>query len=102
MPVTIYLVNGIRLVGEIESYDQYGLLIDGNSRQFVYKHAISTILPSRDVADSARSEVTAVPEGRATATLRPRKASMLRAHPNHSPTIKEPRLPFRVAYRQSL
>jgi host factor-I protein len=74
VPVTIYLVNGIRLMGEIESYDQYGLLLRGSSQQFVYKHAISTILPSRDVANSTRSDgATAVTERPAATTLRPRK-----------------------------
>jgi host factor-I protein len=73
VPVTIYLVNGIRLQGEIESHEQYGLLLRGISQQFVYKHAISTILPSRDVAGSDRAvEEPAVTERRAT-TLRPRK-----------------------------
>jgi host factor-I protein len=74
VPVTIYLVNGIRLLGEIESYDQYGLMLRGGSQQFVYKHAISTILPSRDVANSTRSdEATSVTERPRTTTLRPRK-----------------------------
>jgi host factor-I protein len=71
--VTIYLVNGIRLQGEIESHEQYGLLLRGISQQFVYKHAISTILPSRDVASSDQPvEGPAVTERRTT-TLRPRK-----------------------------
>jgi host factor-I protein len=73
VPVTIYLVNGIRLQGEIESHEQYGLLLRGISQQFVYKHAISTILPSRDLGSSDRpAEGPAVTERRAT-TLRPRK-----------------------------
>ncbi|MGD0494052.1 MAG: RNA chaperone Hfq [Steroidobacteraceae bacterium] len=72
VPVTIYLVNGIRLQGEIESFDQYGLRLRGSSQQFVYKHAISTILPNPDVPSSDRSgEGAAVTERRA-ATLRPR------------------------------
>jgi host factor-I protein len=73
VPVTLYLVNGIRLLGEIESYDQYGLVLRGSAQQFVYKHAISTILPSRDLASANRSsEAAAVTEGR-TSTLRVRK-----------------------------
>ena len=52
IPVAIYLKNGIRLLGEIESYESYGLLLRGISQQFVYKHAISTILPSRDAFGS--------------------------------------------------
>jgi host factor-I protein len=52
VPVAIYLKNGIRLQGEIESYERYGLLLRGISQQFIYKHAISTILPSRHVSSS--------------------------------------------------
>jgi host factor-I protein len=74
VPVTIYLVNGIRLLGEIESHDQYGLLLRGASQQFVYKHAISTILPSSDPAPPTQSdEGTANTERLATTTLRPRR-----------------------------
>jgi host factor-I protein len=74
VPVTIYLVNGIRLLGEIDSYDQYGLMLRGISQQFIFKHAISTILPSRDTANATRSdEATVVTEPRATTTLRPRR-----------------------------
>ena len=73
VPVTIYLVNGIRLQGEIESHEQYGLLLRGMSQQFVYKHAISTILPSRDLVSPDRTvEEAPVVERRAT-TLRARK-----------------------------
>jgi host factor-I protein len=74
VPVTIYLVNGIRLLGEIDSFDQFGLMLRGSSQQFLYKHAISTILPSRDVGDSTRpDEATAVTERPRTTPLRPRK-----------------------------
>ena len=52
VPVAIYLKNGIRLQGEIESFESYGLLLRGIAYQFIYKHAISTILPSRDVSSS--------------------------------------------------
>jgi host factor-I protein len=51
VPVAIYLVNGIRLLGEIESYDQYGLVLRGISQQFVFKRAISTIVPSHNAVD---------------------------------------------------
>jgi host factor-I protein len=50
VPVTIYLMNGIRLLGEVESFDQYGLVLGGTTQQFVYKHAISTIVPTREIA----------------------------------------------------
>lgn len=45
--VAIYLVNGIKLQGEIESFDQYVIILKSNISQMVYKHAISTIVPSK-------------------------------------------------------
>jgi host factor-I protein len=52
VPIAIYLKNGIRLQGEIESFEPYGLFLRGISQQFIYKHAISTILPVRVVSSS--------------------------------------------------
>ena len=49
MPVSIYLVNGIKLQGQIESFDQYVVLLRNTVTQMVYKHAISTIVPGRAV-----------------------------------------------------
>tara|TARA_B100000925_G_scaffold237152_1_gene185930 strand:- start:453 stop:701 length:249 start_codon:yes stop_codon:yes gene_type:complete len=49
IPVSVYLVNGIKLQGEIDSYDQFVILLKSNVNQMVYKHAISTIVPSRNV-----------------------------------------------------
>ena len=49
IPVSVYLVNGIKLQGEIDSYDQFVILLKSNANQMVYKHAISTIVPSRNV-----------------------------------------------------
>ena len=49
VPVSIYLVNGIKLQGHIESFDQYVVLLRNTVTQMVYKHAISTIVPSRNV-----------------------------------------------------
>ncbi len=48
--VSIYLVNGIKLQGQIESFDQYVVLLRNVVTQMVYKHAISTIVPSRPVS----------------------------------------------------
>ena len=47
--VSVFLVNGIKLQGFVESFDQYALILRNNVRQMVYKHAISTIVPSRNV-----------------------------------------------------
>jgi host factor-I protein len=55
VPVSIYLVNGIKLQGQIESFDQYVVLLRNTVTQMVYKHAISTIVPGRPVQFSAAS-----------------------------------------------
>ena len=49
IPVSIYLVNGIKLQGQVESFDQFVVLLKNTVSQMVYKHAISTIVPSRVV-----------------------------------------------------
>lgn len=49
IPVSIYLVNGIKLQGQIESFDQYVVLLRNTVTQMVYKHAISTVVPTRSV-----------------------------------------------------
>ncbi len=47
--VSIYLMNGIKLHGQIDSFDQFVILLKNSVNQMVYKHAISTIVPSRNV-----------------------------------------------------
>ena len=49
VPVSIYLVNGIKLHGQIDSFDQFVVLLRNSVNQMVYKHAISTVVPSRVV-----------------------------------------------------
>ncbi len=49
IPVSIYLVNGIKLQGLVESFDQFVVLLRNTVSQMVYKHAISTVVPSRNV-----------------------------------------------------
>ena len=48
-PVSIFLVNGIKLQGKIDSFDQYVVLLKNSVTQMVYKHAISTVVPARAV-----------------------------------------------------
>lgn len=48
IPVSIFLVNGIKLQGHIESFDQYVVLLKNTVSQMVYKHAISTVVPARN------------------------------------------------------
>lgn len=49
VPVSIYLVNGIKLQGQIDSFDQFVVLLKNSVSQMVYKHAISTVVPARSI-----------------------------------------------------
>ncbi|TBR44718.1 RNA chaperone Hfq [Marinomonas agarivorans] len=49
VPVSIFLVNGIKLQGQIDSFDQFVIVLKNTVSQMVYKHAISTIVPSRTI-----------------------------------------------------
>lgn len=48
-PVTIFLINGTRLKGTIKGFDNFVVLLKQNNQQLIYKHAISTISPEKDV-----------------------------------------------------
>jgi host factor-I protein len=50
IPVSIYLVSGIKLQGQVESFDQFVILLKNTVSQMVYKHAISTVVPARAVS----------------------------------------------------
>ena len=63
VPVSVYLVNGIKLQGQIESFDQFVILLRNSVSQMVYKHAISTVVPSRNVRLSASGSGTESAEG---------------------------------------
>ena len=56
VPVSIYLVNGIKLQGQIESFDQFVVLLKNSVSQMVYKHAISTVVPARNVKIATAGE----------------------------------------------
>ena len=49
VPVAIYLVSGIKLQGQIESFDQFVIVLKNTVSQMVYKHAISTVVPNRAI-----------------------------------------------------
>lgn len=57
VPVSIYLVNGIKLQGQIDAFDQFVILLKNTLSQMVYKHAISTVVPSRPVRLPMQDEV---------------------------------------------
>jgi len=48
-PVVIYLTNGVRLKGVIKGFDNFVILVKDISQSLIYKHAVSTIVPERDV-----------------------------------------------------
>jgi len=76
IPVSIFLVNGIKLVGQIDSFDQYVVVLSSTVSQLVYKHAISTIVPSRNVTSAfVRSDETGA-EKQNKSTLRVRGAML--------------------------
>ena len=63
VPVSIYLVNGIKLQGQIESFDQFVVLLKNSVSQMVYKHAISTVVPARAVHVDSGDDHDAQPPG---------------------------------------
>ena len=51
VPVTIFLMNGFQLRGVITGFDSFSLVLDSDGRQqFIYKHAVSTIVPLRPIS----------------------------------------------------
>lgn len=56
IPVSIYLVNGIKLQGQVESFDQFVILLKNNVSQMVYKHAISTVVPAKAITSISTSD----------------------------------------------
>jgi host factor-I protein len=49
MPVVIYLTNGVRLRGVVKGFDNFVILLKESTQQLIYKHAVSTIVPERDI-----------------------------------------------------
>jgi host factor-I protein len=56
IPVSIFLVNGTRLKGTIKGFDNFVVILKQNTQQLIYKHAISTISPDKDVNLKMESE----------------------------------------------
>jgi len=65
IPVSIFLVNGIKLQGQIESFDQYVVLLKNTVSQMVYKHAISTVVPARNPRSSTTTGTSTQPQSAA-------------------------------------
>lgn len=56
-PVSIFLVNGIKLQGRVDSFDQYVVMLKNTVNQMVYKHAISTIVPGKPMKLTRDNEI---------------------------------------------
>ena len=48
-PVVVYLTNGVRLKGVIKGFDNFVIVLKEATQQLIYKHAVSTIVPEKDV-----------------------------------------------------
>lgn len=49
IPVIVYLTNGVRLKGVVKAFDNFVILLKESTQQLIYKHAVSTIVPERDI-----------------------------------------------------
>jgi host factor-I protein len=49
MQVVVYLTNGVRLKGVVRGFDNFVILLKESSQQLIYKHAVSTIIPEKDL-----------------------------------------------------
>ena len=51
VPVTIFLINGVKVKGHVKGFDSYIILLEGENKQqnLIYKHAVSTIVPGKNM-----------------------------------------------------
>lgn len=50
IPVTIYLINGYQLKGHVKGFDNFTVVLESDGKQqLVYKHALSTVMPMRNI-----------------------------------------------------
>ncbi len=84
IPVSIYLVNGIKLQGQIESFDQFVVLLKNSVSQMIYKHAISTIVPTRNVRLHLGEDGHAIEEDETAEADTARAAALVREVPTRS------------------
>ena len=51
VPVTIFLIGGVRLIGKIKGFDKYSVVLEANNQeQLIFKHAISTVTTTKTVS----------------------------------------------------
>ena len=63
VPVSIYLTNGIKLQGVVAAFDKYVVLLKNNTKQVVFKHAIATVVPSRNIMYNDDAQMGEVSQG---------------------------------------
>lgn len=57
VPVTVFLINGFQLKGVVRGFDSFTVILESEGRQMmVYKHAISTVSPSRPVSTTSQPQ----------------------------------------------
>ncbi len=56
IPVLVFLTNGVRLKGVIKSFDSFVILLEENTQSLIYKHAVSTIVPDRNIEVKLESQ----------------------------------------------
>jgi len=68
VPVSVFLINGIRLAGHIQSFDQYSIRLHGTTPQLVLKRVVATVVPDRHgrakPAPGAAPTIVRTPRGR--------------------------------------
>jgi host factor-I protein len=47
VPVSVFLINGIRLAGHIQSFDQYSIRLHGTTPQLILKRVVATVVPDK-------------------------------------------------------
>ena len=54
VPVTVFLISGVKLIGKIKGFDKYSVVLEANNQeQLIFKHAISTVTTVKTVSISA-------------------------------------------------
>ncbi|WP_158738554.1 RNA chaperone Hfq [Alteribacillus sp. YIM 98480] len=57
MPVRVYLLNGFQLSGQVKAFDNFTVVLDSDGKQqLIYKHAISTFAPQRNISIQVEAE----------------------------------------------
>ena len=98
IPVSIFLVNGIKLQGQIESFDQYVVLLKNTVSQMVYKHAISTVVPARNPRASGTTPVAGQVQGSTSGYQGSTASGFERSNPERNVTNERSTAPSTGGY----